>query len=65
MKVYVGDDSDTFIFFRAEYQLLFDAADEAEGALDDRRRLSLSTRMARRHSDTGGSGITRGSSGRA
>jgi hypothetical protein len=35
VKLYVGDDRDTFIFFRAEYQFFFDEADEAEGAFDD------------------------------
>jgi hypothetical protein len=35
LKLYVGDDEDTFIFFRAEYQFFFEDSDEAEDAFED------------------------------
>ena len=35
LKIYVGDDHDTFIFGRVEYQFFFEDSDEAEDAFDD------------------------------
>lgn len=35
IKLYVGDDRDTFIFARVEYQFFFEDSDEAETAFDD------------------------------
>jgi len=35
LKLYVGDDHDTFIFGRVEYQFFFEDSDDAEDAFDD------------------------------
>lgn len=35
VKLYVGDDRDTFIFFRVEYQFFFEDSDDAENAFED------------------------------
>jgi hypothetical protein len=35
LKLYVGDDYNTFIFGRVEYQFFFEDSDEAEDAFDD------------------------------
>ncbi|MGB7157483.1 MAG: hypothetical protein WBD40_05420 [Tepidisphaeraceae bacterium] len=35
VKIYVGDDRDTFIFFRIEYQFFFEDSDQAEDAFED------------------------------
>ena len=35
IKLYVGDDHDTFIFGRVEYQFFFEDSDDAEDAFDD------------------------------
>jgi len=35
IKIYVGDDRDTFIFVRAEYQFFFEDSDEVEDVFED------------------------------